>query len=206
MCVRSSRERVKKKMSDDYGYESIMEDLAQDVREFIETVSQRIRIGVRSEYTEELRESVKYRLLRSLFSDRTVTFDKEMDAFELTLLREAIEQLKLQCEVVCLDFDLHVVGKYRRLEEGESQLEDVGVQGSLADMPCHAASCFTGERVPCESVSPLLSRSNVHSILDRRKSYFSHIQPLRFEADETALHHTTLDCVLVGHVRDAMMM
>jgi len=193
-------------MSEDYSDQSIMEDVAQDVQDFMETVSQRIRIGVRSEYTEELRESVKYRLLHSLFSERTVTFDKEMDAFELTLLREAIEQLNLACEVVYLDFDLHVVGAYRCSEDGVSQLEDVRTQGALADMPCHAASCFTGERVPCESVSPLLSRSNVDSILERRKSYFSHIQPLRFEADRTALHRTTLDCVLVGHVRDAMMM
>ena len=195
-----------KTMSEDSGDENIMEDIAQDVREFVETVAQRIRIGVRRGYTEDLRESVKFRLLRSLFNERTLTFDKEVDAFELSLLHEAIEQLNLQADFVCLDFDLNVVGKYTRLDDGSVQLEDVTVQGSLADMHCQSASCFTGERVPCESVSPLLVRVDTSSILDRRKSYFKELPPPRFDAEQTALHYTTLDCVLVGHVRDAMMM
>lgn len=114
-----------KTMSEDSGDENIMEDIAQDVREFVETVGQRIRIGVRRGYTEDLRESVKFRLLRSLFNERTLTFDKEVDAFELSLLHEAIEQLNLQADFVCLDFDLNVVDKYTRLDDGSVQLEDV---------------------------------------------------------------------------------
>jgi hypothetical protein len=197
-------------MSEDSGDENIMEDIAQDVREFADSVTERIRMGIRMGIrrgcTDDLRESVKFRLLRSLFNQRTLTFDKEVDAFELTLLHEAVQQLNLQSDFVSLDFDLDVVGQYTRLDDGSVRLDHVNAQGPLADMPCQSASCFTGESVPCESVSPLLTRVDTSAIIDRRKSYFEEIVPPRFDADQTAVHHTTLDCVLVGHVRDAMMM
>jgi hypothetical protein len=196
-------------MSEDSGDENIIEDIAQDVREFADSVTQRIRMGIRMGIrrgcTDDLRESVKFRLLRSLYNQRTLTFDKEVDAFELALLHEAIEQLNLQSDFVSLDFDLDVVGTYTRLDDGSVRLDSVNTQGPWG-MLCQSASCFTGEKVPCESVSPLLPRADISSILDRRKPYFSDIVPPCFDVNQTALHHTTLDCVLVGHVRDAMMM
>jgi len=160
--------------------------VAQDIRELLESYSQRLRHLVRLEVATELREAAQYRLLRSLFVDRTMTFDQEADAATLNLVREAVAEFGLSADFLALHFELELVQTSR-----QPKSDTVSLAKSVEDMHCRSASNFDGEALPCESVKPLLTRADVHSIVQRRRQ----------------IHHSTpVACVLVGHMRDAMML
>jgi hypothetical protein len=168
--------------------------LTQDIREFLASYSRRLRHLVQLEVAAELREAAQYRLLRSLFVDRTLTFDQEADAVALDLVREAIAEMGLGADFLALNFELELVATYYQPDNCSERLDTLSVARSVADMHCHSAANFAGEALPCESAKPLLTRADVGSIVQRRQSAFK-------------LHRSTsVACVLVGHMRDAMML
>lgn len=170
--------------------------MAQDIKNLLESFSQRLRHLVRLEQAADSRAAAQYRLLRTLFVDRTITFDREADAANLRLVREAISELGLAADFLALDFELDLAASYHRLSDFTDQLDAVS-----ADMHCISAANLAGEALPCESVQPLLKRADVRSIVHRRQSCFQLHKPAHVAGDRASV-----PCVLVGHVRDAMML